>query len=625
MPNTSPTDRISRLEAFRGLGAIAVIVTHCFLVVPWDGQGAQLLLIKLVCLFLNGHTALMIFFVISGYVLGLSLDKGASRPDNVSRFYVRRGFRIYPAHLVALGFIAIALSSFGHAVRPSAASQMFGAWFPATLSPITGLFNALLLRVDMNGVAWTLVLEVAISLVFPLLYWTSRRSPGWVRAAILVGLIGVSFAVGNRTTQASVAVITDYLKPLLGQFSYVPTILNSLALYGYVFYVGLTAEPAFKRLVPRIEGRWGTRLMWFALFVAVTSNVYTGGFTPTSLFIEVCGATFLVFYGTLTHTRNLLIKALDHPFFKWLGAISYSFYLYHFIIVYCIATALFRVVDPMLISRDPLLFVSALALFAFPVTAALGTASYHLVEAPLISYSKRVPMRRSTGVADGAPGRLPAERTVFSLLLLAPWIVVPVGIALVAPYLYLRNTHVHAAGLALAPLVDPAPAAAGVRKAGGVSHNPPLRPPAPVPLPFHLAIGDSAARRWTPSGWYDAEAAGGATFAWSEGEQSMLTVPLPSGRNIRLDFEALPFVFPRSPPQVVTIELNGTVIERVRVRPGRQKYSVVLPARALRASVDTLEFDYAYARSPREVLENSVDVRTLAVAWYSLEFSEWKP
>jgi len=67
------------------------------------------------------------------------------------------------------------------------------------------------------------------------------------------------------------------------------------------------------------------------------------------------------------------------------------------------------------------------------------------------------------------------------------------------------------------------------------------------------------------------------------------------------------------------------VIERVRVRPGRQKYSVVLPASALRASVDTLEFDYAYARSPREVLENSVDVRTLAVAWYSLEFSEWKP
>src|SRR5438552_2029976 len=210
MPNTSPTDRISRLEAFRGLGAIAVIVTHCFLVVPWDGQGAQLLLIKLVCLFLNGHTALMIFFVISGYVLGLSLDKGASRPDNVSRFYVRRGFRIYPAHLVALGFIAI-------------------AWFPATLSPITGLFNALLLRVDMNGVAWTLVLEVAISLVFPLLYWTSRRSPGWVRAAILVGLIGVSFAVGNRTTQASVAVITDYLKPLLGQFASVPTFLNGLA------------------------------------------------------------------------------------------------------------------------------------------------------------------------------------------------------------------------------------------------------------------------------------------------------------------------------------------------------------------------------------------------------------
>ncbi len=148
---------------------------------------------------------------------------------------------------------------------------------------------------------------------------------------------------------------------------------------------------------------------------------------------------------------------------------------------------------------------------------------------------------------------------------------------------------------------------------------------APVSLPLHLDIGDSTARRWMRSGWDRDEAAGGETLVWSDGVRSVLTVPLPTGGDIRMDFEALPFVFRRSPRQRVTIVLNGTVIEELELRPRLQRYSVILPAEALRESLDILEFRYAYARAPQEVLRNSLDVRRLAVAWYSIDFAALNP
>lgn len=146
-----------------------------------------------------------------------------------------------------------------------------------------------------------------------------------------------------------------------------------------------------------------------------------------------------------------------------------------------------------------------------------------------------------------------------------------------------------------------------------------------ISLPLHVDIGDGTARQWMQSGWHENEAAGGASYAWSDGMQSVLTLPLPTGGDIRMDFEVLPFVFPGSPRQRVSIVLNGRVIKEVSLRPGLQKYSVILPGEALLDSRHTLEFRYAYARAPRDVIPNAQDLRTLAVAWYSVDFSAVNP
>ena len=68
--------------------------------------------------------------------------------------------------------------------------------------------------------------------------------------------------------------------------------------------------------------------------------------------------------------------------------------------------------------------------------------------------------------------------------------------------------------------------------------------------------------------------------------------------------------------------LNGTSLQEIPLSAGQKRYSIRLPRQALQPKGNALEFRYAYARSPREVLKNSKDTRELGVVWYSFDFSQ---
>jgi hypothetical protein len=142
-------------------------------------------------------------------------------------------------------------------------------------------------------------------------------------------------------------------------------------------------------------------------------------------------------------------------------------------------------------------------------------------------------------------------------------------------------------------------------------------------LPLQISFGDSAGREFMKSGWHQDENDGSSedgSFVWSDGLESVLEIPLPNTADVRMTFESQPFVFPGSPRQQVSVVLNGKPIDRLSLNPGRQTYSVILPRSALLDSPNRLEFQYAYARAPHDVLPSSADQRRLAVAWYSADF-----
>lgn len=195
----------------------------------------------------------------------------------------------------------------------------------------------------------------------------------------------------------------------------------------------------------------------------------------------------------------------------------------------------------------------------------------------------------------------------------------------------LRDTHFNArgnavTGHALAPFVDSllahrGPAARRPSDTCGAARVREPRLPKTVSLPLHVDIGDPTARLWMRRGWGLDEKSGAVSYAWSDGPESVLTVPLPDKADLDMRFEALPFVFPGSPGQRVTVLVNGVRVDEIKLQPGREQYSVDLPAATLRAPVDTLVFRYAYTGVPHDVLSNSADIRSLAVAWYRIDFA----
>ena len=138
----------------------------------------------------------------------------------------------------------------------------------------------------------------------------------------------------------------------------------------------------------------------------------------------------------------------------------------------------------------------------------------------------------------------------------------------------------------------------------------------------HLTFGQNTTRKWMRGGWNQDETIASESYVWSEGDKSVLEVPLSTGKDLRMTFACQPLQFPGSPQQTVTVVLNGRVIERVALQPVTSTYSVVLPKAAIVESMNVLEFRYGFARKSSEVQPGSSDSRVLGVAWHSISFTE---
>ncbi|TMC60623.1 MAG: hypothetical protein E6J26_01420 [Chloroflexi bacterium] len=137
-----------------------------------------------------------------------------------------------------------------------------------------------------------------------------------------------------------------------------------------------------------------------------------------------------------------------------------------------------------------------------------------------------------------------------------------------------------------------------------------------TPLPADLAIdfGEPAARAYHGIGWDREEQISGTRANWATGTQAQVFIPVESVSDIRLTFSALPFTFAGAPPQAVSVAVN----DRLRLAPlalsaGWNAYQLDVPASALQRGINVLTFDFAYARSPHEVL-GTADTRALSVA-----------
>jgi peptidoglycan/LPS O-acetylase OafA/YrhL len=394
-----------RFPCFDGLRAVAAVIVVMYHLLGLHGpnwvRGQLGAFVS--CL---GHQGVGIFFVISGFLLYRpfvdAAIRGTSGPP-LGPFWLRRFVRIFPAYWIAL----------------TAWVYFFGVF------TIHGFVNFLtyygLLENYRNGyalfglgVAWTLVIEVSFYLALPLINLVARSIAGPRPTAertfrVQIGVVATLAAIGLVVRALNIWIANT--EPRGAWFSFHTT---GMSLLGYLdwFAIGMTfavfsAFSAHGRVLPKpisVLGRHPTAswVIAFALFTAQTRVTDFGSLNlarfwlPGLIGLAAGFAVFPAVFGD--QDTGAIRRFLRTKPMLYLGGISYGIYLWHFIFI----SMSFPWAKNGHIPHGFL----ARAVVVVVLTLATASASFYLVEKPLVAWSHRMSQRRPRRSASSTSASL---------------------------------------------------------------------------------------------------------------------------------------------------------------------------------------------------------------------------
>ncbi len=327
--------RLDSLDSLRGIAACVVVLTHA---VECAGYNAALI---------PSRGAVMLFFVLSGYVLALPYIEG--RPLSWRHFLIRRFCRLWPPLAVA-----VAATCLLYWLAQPRAPFIGDGWD----RPMTAeLVSHCLLLSEANGgcgsfvpTLWSLIFEARISAIFPILIPLILRWPVAVVAAAII-------------------------------LSLVPSAGAETAHFSLFFMMGILAAAYADRLAAAARSAHPALVATAGILSIVMHSDFANGLGAVALIMVV-------------RDYRRVAAAFSRPWLLWLGRISYSLYLFHISIF---LFAYYALGGPLSLTPTILCIV---------VSGLAASAMYRLVEIPSIQLGRlwttpnpagRLP--RPTGVA----------------------------------------------------------------------------------------------------------------------------------------------------------------------------------------------------------------------------------
>jgi peptidoglycan/LPS O-acetylase OafA/YrhL len=309
--------RNDAIDLLRGLSIVLVVLFHIQLRIPFEASaiGASLPREAFNLLFRSGYYAVVVFFVISGFLITSTALRrwGSLGAVPAGPFYLMRFARIAPClaalllvlavlHLAGADGFVVETVSLGRALLAAATFHL--NWLEAETGYLPGAWDVL----------WSLSVEEAFYLCFPLLCLTARRPAVFVLAMLAFVVLGPFARVAANEIWADKSWLSGADGIALGC---------------------LAAFIAHRLPISRSAGRacLAVGLALTLLVFVFRRQVFQLGLTELGLnvtLLEIGIALMLV--GLLGQRWGSPVRRLTAPL-RWFGRNSYEVYLIHMVVL----------------------------------------------------------------------------------------------------------------------------------------------------------------------------------------------------------------------------------------------------------------------------------------------------
>lgn len=335
-------DNIRSLTGVRGFAALWVVLMHYTWGNSAGGDGIFYHVLQ------YGFAGVIVFLVLSGFILShvysRAFETRVTRGEYL-KFLYRRVTRIYPVHLLTL--LAFAVMAWIGYLHLSPNETIYTFVLNVFLVHAWGFTD----QFSWNNLSWTISVEMFVYLLIPFMIFASAKLPKWALVVCLLGLVHVisqdyfrAALVGIGVSQAASATM------LFGMYLF---IFSAVVICGVVTF--------------RIVRDTGKLPSWAGDCLALVgiAIIAYGCTIPMSVWVFTCGAILLV--AGLFSDQGFVRAIFGNPVSVFLGEISYSLYLTHFLVNVAIA------------NNDPMMPLPQRIIVALLV----ATAVHYLIDQPI--------------------------------------------------------------------------------------------------------------------------------------------------------------------------------------------------------------------------------------------------
>jgi peptidoglycan/LPS O-acetylase OafA/YrhL len=348
-------NRILFLDGFRAVAILMVVAFHYFHVFVKKYSGAELPSFS----FSFGGVGVDLFFMISGFVIFMTVTR-----KDLKGFFISRLTRLYPVYIFSVCLTAIVILSFGE-------------WY-TELNLINFIKNLTMFQyylggTNIDGVYWSLRVEVAFYFALAIIYYGFKREVFWP-ALLIISLSSFIFNLYSQYFESMPHVIGLVYKVSISHF--MPYFIIGMCVYALSFLKDKSLNINSKEY-------------WFiviSLFISVVDLFVNKTFVQFFV-VLIAGLALLA----MCKGRLLLVKkVLENRVFLFIGKIRYSLYLVHQVIGYILILTLIEFgVDLYLSIGIVFIFVILLSFFMQKYIESLfSKALAHRLNLRLLSYAK---------------------------------------------------------------------------------------------------------------------------------------------------------------------------------------------------------------------------------------------